>query len=210
MLSFLQKRKNIILIPSFGILLFLILYYFATLYYGGGNNFNKNQKGFSWIHNYWCNLFDKYSINGNINQSRPIAIIAMGVICVSIFLFWYLFSIILTQNKEKYLLQLSALLSMTLAFFIFIFNHDLVINIATGIGIISLIITYKILYEQKWHWLFYLGVFNLFLIGVNNLFYYSSNLIFYLPVLQKGTFICFLFWIICINIKLFKIQNRVT
>ncbi|PIQ21332.1 MAG: hypothetical protein COW65_09725 [Cytophagales bacterium CG18_big_fil_WC_8_21_14_2_50_42_9] len=81
------------LAPLFGSTLFLLLYFVATLYYPGGSQFDKNTKGFSWAHNYWCNLLNENAINGQPNPARPIALTAMMVLCLTLTVFWYLFPI---------------------------------------------------------------------------------------------------------------------
>eukprot|EP01041_Mallomonas_annulata_P035984 gene35984-59008_t len=52
---------------------------------------NQNAKGFSWVHNFWCNLLNETAINGEKNSARPIALVAMLVLSASLSLFWIIF-----------------------------------------------------------------------------------------------------------------------
>ncbi|HEV7621655.1 MAG TPA: hypothetical protein VGO09_07980, partial [Flavisolibacter sp.] len=66
-MSLIEKNKItnlIILSPVFGSFAFIILYIIATIYYPGGSQANNVSKGFSWVHNYWCNLLNEKAING--------------------------------------------------------------------------------------------------------------------------------------------------
>ncbi|MFN7116301.1 MAG: hypothetical protein ACK4TA_05840, partial [Saprospiraceae bacterium] len=55
------------LTPLVGIVLFLVLYIVAAFYYPGGSNADHSAKGFSIVHNYWCDLLAIGAKNGQIN-----------------------------------------------------------------------------------------------------------------------------------------------
>lgn len=200
-------NKSVILLPIIGALAFVNLYIIATFYYPGGSQHDSNASGFSWLHNYWCNLLNKQAINGEDNTARPIALAAMLVLCFSLAIFWYLFPIITRLNKTlRLLMQIAGGLSMVTGFFLFTSQHDLMVNAASFFGLIATLITLIRMYQLKWNGLFRLGIFNTGLVLVNNILYYGNGLRTYLPVVQKITFICFLFWICCISYQLYRLQ----
>ena len=200
------KTRNILmLIPLFGILVFVCLYFAATLYYPGGSQANANEKGFSWLNNYWCNLLNDKAMNGQTNAAKPIAVIAMVVLCVTLANFCYIFPKQLQFNKSHRLtVQISGMAAMAIAIFLFTNFHDLVINIASLFAFIAIIGMFVGLYKQKWSGLFWLGTFNILLVVLNNILYYGKGLKLYLPVVQKITFLFFLIWICLIDIKLYN------
>lgn len=200
------KNKQLLLLPVMGTGLFVLLYFIAAFLYPGGSQANAHSTGFSWLNNYWCNLLNDTAINGENNAAQPVALIAMLALCLTLSLFWFLFSIYAPFNKMwKWLMQVTGILSMITAFFLCSrFNHDVVINIASGLGLIAIIGTYIGLYKKRWYNLFYFGLTNLLLIAANNYCYYSKDFIKYLPVVQKISFAAFLIWIVCISIRLYN------
>lgn len=214
-ISFAQanKLKNIlVLVPIFGTILFVVLYVVATFLYPGGSQVDKNAVGFSWTNNYWCNLLNENAINGQLNPAKPVALMAMFLLCFTLAYFWFLFSNkINLNNKLKLVIQISGTLSMTIALLLFTnINHDLITNLASSFGAIATIGTFAGLYKNKWFGLFAFGLLNILLIGLNNLCYYNKELIIYLPVIQKITFATFLIWVCCITINLYRRKRTAT
>lgn len=201
----LRKNKLIFLLPIAGGILFLFFYYIATFNYPGGSQADKAGKGFSWMHNYWCNLLDETAVNGALNPGRPYAMAGMLVLCLSLGWFWYCFALYIPLKKSyRISMQLSGALSMCIAFFIFTSLHNSIINAAAIFAVIALAGTLIGLYKMKWWKLFAFGLFNLLLIVINNWLYYGGGLL-YLPVVQKITFGLFLLWVclICFRIYMF-------
>ncbi len=206
------KNKSIlILIPVFGIVLFITLYIIASLLYPGGSQFDKNSVGFSWINNYWCNLLFDNAINGSHNPAKPVAMSAMVILCITLSYFWFLFPININSSRIwKFIIPFFGTLSMITGFLLFTsLNHDLIINLASSFGLVALLGAFIGLYNKKWFGLFALGVVNIIMIGLNNYFYYTPGLIIYLPVIQKITFASFLFWFCCIDIKFYSEQRKI-
>ena len=206
-----NKTKNIIVLtPILGIIIFVALYVVATLFYPGGSQVDKNSIGFSWTNNYWCNLLNDISINGQPNTAKPVAMTAMFVLCLTLAYFWFLFpTYINLERKLKLAIQNSGIIAMAIAFFLFTnINHDLIINLAAIFGAVATVGTFIGLYKTKWFGLFAFGIFNVLLVVLNNYVYYTKGLIIYLPVIQKITFAAFLMWVCCISIKLYEIKRK--
>jgi len=204
------RKQIFLLLPVFGIILYVLLYFIATLFYPGGSQADKNSVGFSWVNNYWCNLLYDKAINGKPNPAQPTALTAMAVLCVTLIIFWYQFPIQVRLNSRLRLAtQISGALSMAVAFLLFTnFNHDLIINTASAFGLIATTGTFIGLWRKKWLGLFYFGLFNLLLVGLNNLLYYTIGLNAQLPLVQKITFLFFLVWFCCITIQVFIMSEK--
>lgn len=189
-------------LPILGSLLFLLLYVTATFFYPGGNLWDKSARGFQWTQNFWCNLLSDEAINGQPNPAKPVAFAAMGVVSLTLLLFWYRFpDRVGLKTRERLIVQVSGALSMLIGVFVFTDFHDRVINVAGFFGMIALTGTLFGLYRAGWRQLFYLGLLLVFLIGLNNLLYYGKNLLVYLPIVQKITFLFFLIWISLVNLR---------
>lgn len=203
--TFKKKNNSWLLFPFFGILLYVLFYITATFFYPGGNQVDKTFKGFSWAQNYWCNLLNEISMNGEPNPARPIALAGMAVLCFSLAFFWYIFSLKAGFNKRgRIIIGLSGCIAMAFELFLFTAYHDLIVVAATLFGLIAIGGTFIGLQKLRWKKLFWFGIFNLCLIAVNNVLYYGEGLIIYLPVVQKITFLFFLVWFCIVDINLYK------
>jgi hypothetical protein len=206
-----NTKNRWVLLPVTGIAVFVLLYFIATILYPGGSQADSASKGFSWLHNYWCNLLNENGINGEYNPGRYFAITGMLVLCVSMAFFWFQFAKLIPFNNQfKIAMQASAIASACCGFFLFTRYHDTIINITGLLAFIALAGTFAGLYKTGWRKLFWLGIFNIVLIAINNLIYYNKPYIAYLPVVQKITFAFFLVWICLINVALFRLGKQPT
>ncbi|HSZ87353.1 MAG TPA: hypothetical protein VK787_15075 [Puia sp.] len=164
----------------------------SLLFYPGGSQVDKNSIGFSWTQNYWCNLLNENAVNGQHNSARPIAIIAMFFLCVTLMIFWYIFPKQTGFRKSrKLIVQISGFASMISIMFISTNLHDIVINVATVFGLIAVIGTFIGLLELKWIKLFRVGIFILPLVALNNFLYYKAGLLIYFASCTKNNFSVF-------------------
>lgn len=199
-----RSNTGLLLLPVIGICLFVILYFIAAALYPGGSEVNRLAKGFSWKHNYWCDLLETHAENGEQNTARPMAIIATAVLSISIAAFWYfvprLFSF---KTFLKKIIQYAGIMSMGMLVFLQADFHDTVINTSGVLGIVAITLTLVGLYKNHSYSLFLLGLFCLFLFFLNNYIYYSKNGIGYLAIIQKISFFLFLLWFFILTIQLF-------
>jgi len=206
-----DKTKSArILTPIFGTLIFIGLYVMAAQLYPGGSQVDKGAVGFSWVNNYWCNLLNENAINGQPNPAKPVAITGMFVLCLTLLSFWFLFTKYITRSKKlKLIIRVSGTISMIIACFLFTtFNHDLITNLASLFGLIATVGTFIGLYKVRWYGLLAFGLLNILLVALNNYVYYSRGLIIFLPVIQKISFVAFLFWLCCIDLKLYARERK--
>jgi len=211
----LHRSKNIwILTPLVGSLLFIILYIIAALLYPGGSAIDKSAIGYSWTDNYWCNLLNEKAINGQNNIARPVAVTAMFILGLSLFIFWILFPVFIKLGKyHRFLIQVSGAVSMLTSFLLLTrIDHDLAVNTSSAFGLIAMTGTLIALYQLKCpperhsrsgKWLFAMGLFDLLLVALNNYLYHSSEMM-YLPIVQKISFLSFLIWFSFISITLYQ------
>lgn len=201
-------RTSWLLAPIAGIGIFIGLYLVAALLYPGGSQANPQGIGFSWMHNYWCNLFNTEAINGQPNPARPVALPAMLILCGSLALFWYQLPALFAFSKSgSRMLQGSGILSMTLAGLIVTPYHDLFINLAGLCGLVALIYTFTGLYRQQYKGLLGSGCGCLALMGLNNYIYYTRDHLYWLPSLQKVTFAFFLSWVCLLTWQIYRTRK---
>jgi hypothetical protein len=196
------SNKALVLLPVPGFCLFIVLYLIAASLYPGGSEADRLAQGFSWRHNYWCDLLETHAENGTPNMARPVAIAAMAVLCASIILFWYFVPrLFKTGLLLERLLQWPGMLSMVVLVFLQTGYHDTIINTAVILGLIAMIVALVLLYSNHYYLIFSLGLFCLLLCGLNIYVYYTKNWIGWLPVIQKISFFLFLLWFSLISCK---------
>ena len=184
-------------LPVIGSVLFILLYLIAAILYPGGYTENEHACGFSWLHNYWCNLLNAVAIDGKMNPGRPFALLGNFVLSFTMCSFYWQFPKLFQISKStKLSIQFSGILSMCIAFLLFTsIDHDLLTNLASFFGLIATLGTLLVLYKYKQRAFFYGGIIVLFMVLLNLIFYHSPSLIVFLPLIQKITFLLFLSWI---------------
>lgn len=203
-----SKRYYVLMmnsIPTLGILCFGILYVYASELYPGGSQANLESEGFDWINNYWCNLMNEKSMNGEPNPARPISIFAMLVLCLSLTIFFFQFSAYIAKHKIwKRIIKIAGLFSMIFATLIFTKYHDSMTMISSFFGLFVVLGMIKEVYGSKLQKYKISGIGGLLLLGLNNYMYYTTQYIEWLPFIQKVTFLIVLMWMIGLNYELRK------
>ncbi|MFT6747960.1 MAG: hypothetical protein ACJAZ2_002318 [Glaciecola sp.] len=203
-------KKLIGILPTLGIILFSALYFYSSTFYPGGCQADLNSSGFDWINNYWCNLMNVQGMNGLENPARPFAIMAMLVLCLSLMLFFVQFAQkLITTALWRYVVQFSGIISMLFAIFIFTEYHDLMTVLSSLFGAIVVIGMIFAMYRSDMTFYKVVGIMCLLLLAVNNYIYYSKQLIEHLPLIQKITFAVVLLWIIGLNNKIIRLDERI-
>lgn len=203
-----REKKNWTLAPLLGAALFLLLYFAAACNYPGGSQADAHAKGFSWRHNYWCNLLNEKALNGEANTGRPFGYAAMLFLVLSLLSFGTIAVRRLGFSKPARILLIACgLLCLLVLPFLPTAYHDSVVNVSASAGLAAMILIYVAHYKRGWQILFWFGVFNLLLVALNNYIYYRTSL-YYLPVVQKFTFLSFLLWVCAVTMKLYRQQRQ--
>lgn len=144
------NKRLWILMPLWGIGVFILLYFIAALLYPGGSQVDQFSKGFSWLNNYWCDLLHDKAKNDLNNPAKPFAIIAMIILCISLCVFWYIIPYNLGNKKStRLVVQYTGVASMITAVFSFTSYHDVVINISSALALVAMIITIHALLKKR-------------------------------------------------------------
>lgn len=186
-----EKNNKWNLLPAWGIGLYVVLYIIATLLYPGGSDINRTAAGFSWQHNYWCELMADHAQNGQVNTARPVAITAMPILGISLSLFWYFASFLFrSRSAGRILIRYTGIFSMLTMVLLLFAEHDPVIYTAGALGMTALITVTIGLYTKKKYTLAAMGILCMLLSALNNYIYFTNEL-YYLPVIQKISFAFF-------------------
>ena len=182
-----------------GIIIFLLVYIVATWYYPGGSDADRYSKGFSWLHNYWCELLAPTTKSGQVNTSRPVALAGFILLDLVLMLCWLQASFLFPRRAPGgIVLAASGLLSGIALWFLSSPSHDIIINISGGFGLLAISLTLAGLIRWKFYAAFSLGIICILLFFLNTYIYYTGTWFDALAVVQKISFAAFLgwFWIV--------------
>jgi hypothetical protein len=185
------------LIPLIGMALFVVCYVVAAGLYPGGSWNDPGQVGFSWRHNYLCDLLDTRAVNGMLNTGRYWARVSLAFLCLGLIVLWYHLPI-LTKGPAwfRHLLRYSGMAALGAMVFLRADNHDLTVRIAGLFGLVALSFLLLGLWK-KGHKLFVLlGAWCLGMFLVNYTIYETGDFVYWLPLIQKITFLSFMAWFV--------------
>ncbi|MDO1513934.1 hypothetical protein Q2T41_14835 [Maribacter confluentis] len=187
------------------IILFIIFYVIAAKHYPGGSWLEPDINGFSFWHNYLCDLLDINAINGKQNEARLYAIVALCFLCTGILFIWSLLpKLFTTNNNIQKLMGGSGYLSLFSILFLVLGYHDIVVRIAGIFGLVAFVTCCIELYRTSYVKLFLLGVVCIIIFLCNYYIYETGITIHILPFVQKITFILFIVWFIALDLTLYQ------
>ena len=198
-------KPYILLLPLFGMVLFVFLYIIAALKYPGGSWAMPQQNGFSFSNNYLCDLLDHKAINGELNNARYIARTSLGVLCLSLIVLWnYLPSLFKGKSFNKKIMWLSGIASLVATSFLSSGTHDRTVHIAGFFAVIAFLTCLVELLRAKHIKLLVFGIGCLIIFLVNYYIYETDSYIRLLPIIQKITFVSCIIWFVFLDLVLYR------
>lgn len=186
-------------LPVYLTTLFFVLYIFATFMYPGGHHLDNGFEGFSWIHNYWCDLTSDIAQNGQVNSAKPIAILALFIAALSLGITWSILPTVLGHSRDIALAKWLGILAVICGATVFTPLHEFAIYFGGAFAGIGIAIVIRQLYLQQRFRLFYFGVCTLISMLANISIYTTKFCINALPLLQKFTFALVFIWFLLIT-----------
>jgi hypothetical protein len=188
--------------------LFLLCYLVAAMRYPGGSWTDPGQVGFSWRHNYLCDLLDTRAVNGALNTGRYWARTALGLLCAGLFLLWHQLPK-LTRGRawQQQLLRYSGLAALGTTVFLSSGTHDLTVRIAGAFGLIGMVFLVAGLWRAGRRALSIFGIWSLGIFVVNYAIYETGSYLGLLPLIQKITFVSFLAWFAWMDMALLRLES---
>lgn len=160
------------------------------------------------MNNYLCDLLDSTTLNGLPNPSKDFARFALFLLCSSLIVLWYYIpELFKRKGVHLSIIRVAGISAMIITLFLSSTAHDLVIYVASLIGLLAMVIIIVTLFREGYQELFALGIFCLAIFLLNIYIYESGLLITVLPVIQKITLISFIGWFALLDISLFRIMT---
>ena len=190
-------KKQYPYFPIVGLLGFLLFFVIATTLYPGGSVNEIASEGYSYFHNFICDLMSLHLEEGVVNDARPIAIIAHLMLSFGMISFFYILPEIFTvQNRNTRTIRFLGMFTMTVFIFMYTDYHDLVVTITGVLGSIALVPFFLELINYENRGLKVLA-YTCFILSILVFLSYETKIGFYFtPILQKITFVFDSIWII--------------
>ncbi len=187
---------------------FVLGYLLAASRYPGGSWALPGQEGFSWRHNYLCDLLDTRAVNGALNAGRYWARGALMALCSALLLLWHhLPRLTGGPAWSRRLMRLFGMAALGTTFFLSAGTHDLTVYIAGGLGTVAIVLAIYGLWKGQRRSLTVLGAWCLLIFLLNYVIYESGSFLRALPLIQKVTFSSFLIWLAGINLALLGLNG---
>ena len=187
-------------IPLFGTAAFAGLIAMALIKFPGGNRFHPEAEGFSFLENFWCDLFDPESYGHVPNGGRSYAICGTILLFLSFTPMWWT----VPQNfrRSPWLrrpTQVCGIAAMIMGGAVPTSWHDDAILLAGPFGAAAYFFMLVGLARNGRPMLAGLGVVPLGLAVLNFSLWFGQTAIAAIPALQKLAFLTFIAWILALS-----------
>ncbi len=191
------EKKYLPYFPIFGLGLYIIAFTFAASEYPGGSISYPQANGYSFYHNFLCDIMNPITQTGIINNARFLAIISHMILSFTMISFFYILPKIFdVKNRNTTLIAYFGIATMTVFIFMYTEYHDLIVTITGVLGVIALIPFFIELQNFKNKGLKLLA-YLCYALSIIVFFIFETKIgIYYLPFLQKITFVLDAYWVI--------------
>ena len=191
------EKKILPYFPIFGLSLYIIAFTFAASEYPGGSISYPYANGYSFYHNFLCDIMNPITQTGIINNARFLAIISHMILSFTMISFFYILPKIFdVKNRNTTLIAYFGMATMTVFIFMYTEYHDLIVTITGVLGVIALIPFFIELQNFKNKGLKLLA-YLCYALSIIVFFIFETKMgLYYLPFLQKITFVLDAYWVI--------------
>jgi len=187
--------------PIVGMGIYLLLFLIAANNYPGGSINVQTMQGYSFLHNFLCDVMDPITKGGVYNPARGLAIVSHVVLSLTMIFFFYLLPEIFNhKNRNFHFVRFFGMFTMSLFVFMYTSYHDLIVTLTGIFGTIALIPFFIELrgYPNK---LMKVLAYGCFALSIVVFFSFETKIgFYYLPFLQKITFLFDAVWVIWVSL----------
>jgi hypothetical protein len=177
-------KKHPILIGVILALLFLVV---STFFYPGGSQHDEMSVGFSWRHNYLCNLLNPVAVNGHENGARPWAIVGLLLLCATAAVFFVRFAKKIPVKSASNVIKYAVVGAMLAASLTATSYHYVAVTASGTLLMLTLFYITVFLFRSKLHGFKVLAAVCLLALYGSSFVYFTQTFLEVLPVLQKAS-----------------------
>ena len=172
------------------------LFVVAATKYPGGTTDSPGSIGYSWKRNFVSSLFQPRALNGAPNTARPIAILAMAVLCVGIGALFAILSRQIGSRAYRKTIEIGGIGAAVYSLLIVTAMHNLMVDIGLLFTVTTLLALVHLLYVERRSFLLAWGLVCLALTLASAVMYFGHLLYGLLPVAQKLGMVMSVGWIL--------------
>jgi len=119
---------------------YLVVFSVASVDYPGGSENYAYYEGYSFFHNFLCDVMNPVTQGGTVNNARGLAIVSHIILSITMICFFYILPDIFSwKNRNTKLVRLFGVLTMTVFIFMFTSYHDSIVVLTAVLGTIALV-----------------------------------------------------------------------
>lgn len=194
-----------------GLIIYLIIFTLAALDYPGGSTNLPEYSGYSFFHNFLCDVMAPVTQTGVFNEARTLAIVSHLILSFTMISFFYLLPELFSfTNRNTKLTRSFGMLTMFVFIFMYTEYHDAIVTLTAILGTAALVPFFIELPKYQNSKLKRLAktCFGLsivvFFIFITKIGYY------YLPFIQKVAFVLDASWVIWVSLLVMKKNKLAT
>lgn len=174
---------------AIGIILGMAFLLVSTFFYPGGSQQDEMSVGFSWQHNYLCNLLNPIAVNGYENGARPWAVAGLLVICATAALFFFRFSQKIPVKSASNIIKFAGVGAMSAALLTATPYHYVAVTASGTLLMLTLFYITVFVFKSKLHGFKVLTAVCLTALYGSSFVYFTQTYLEVLPLLQKASLV---------------------
>ncbi|NND08671.1 MAG: hypothetical protein HKN87_20040 [Saprospiraceae bacterium] len=198
-------RKYLLIVypwfPIVGLGLYLMVFPFAASHYPGGSINIPQDQGYSFFHNFLCDVMNPTTPTGVVNTGRPLAIVSHLILSFAMISFFYLLPKIFDhQNRRTQMIRWFGMLTMFVFVFMYTPHHDYIVT-ATGILGTMALVPFFIEVQRSDRVSLRRLAYVCYTLSIIVFFIFETKIgFYYLPMLQKITFVFDAWWVVWVSL----------
>lgn len=185
--------------------LYLIVFTITATQYEGGSINVPEGSGYSFFHNFLCDVTASSIHGGEVNTARDLGIVAHLLLSFTMISFFYLLpEIFSVRNRNTQLVRSFGMLTMTVFILMFTRHHDLIVTITGILGSVALLPFFIEMHKQPASGLKRLAYLCYALSIVVFFIFQTKWGFYYLPLLQKIAFVIDAWWVIWVSLIVWR------
>ncbi|MFK7951868.1 MAG: hypothetical protein AB8B73_03410 [Ekhidna sp.] len=196
-------------IPIVGMGLYLVVFVFSAMDYPGGSENVPSAVGYSFFHNFLCDVMNPITHGGALNPARSLAVVSHLILSGTMIAFFYLLPDMFSwSNRNTLVIRFGGMLTMTVFVFMYTPFHDEIVTVTGVLGTVALI-PFFIEMRKYPNGLLKVLAYACFVLSMVVFFIFETRMgYYYLPFLQKITFFLDAWWVIWVSIIVLKKQQK--
>jgi hypothetical protein len=206
-----MKLKGILFCLPFACLAaFGVCFLLAASFYPGGHSYNPAFEGYSWVYNYYSDLFHTTAYNGEVNRGRPFALASLVLLELGFLSLWINLSNFWHMRKKMRIIANTIGLALVGSFSLLVHSHDTAVILTMLMGTAGFVCLVSVVLLHKEHASLLLTLIFFTAASTDFVLWVTRKLQKMQPLLQKFVLLMFAIWVVVLMMKVIAYNKRDT